>query len=78
MSMENLDVMMSTGDSSARTLWQFYQLSNLVEKQMELSEEMINMAVLSIFVHTSNVVLTCCKIFRHGVLALLPLRRKAC
>jgi hypothetical protein len=52
--MENLDVMMSTGDSSARTLWQFYKLSNLVEKQMELSEEMINLALLSIFVHTSN------------------------
>jgi len=67
--MENHGGMISTGetpDSSTRALWKSYQQSHLVAKQEELAKEMMNLALRSIFVHTSKGSLTCRKIFRHG------------
>jgi hypothetical protein len=39
--------------------------SHLVAKQ-KLAKEIMNLALQSIFVHTSKVSSTCCKIFQHG------------
>jgi hypothetical protein len=40
--------------------------SHIVAKQEEQAKEIMNLALGSIFVHTSKRFLTCCKILRHG------------
>jgi hypothetical protein len=55
-----------TLDTSTRALWQFNQQSYLVIKKKELAKEMMNSALRSIFVYTSEGFLTCYKILRHG------------
>jgi hypothetical protein len=57
--------------------WQSYQQSSS-SKQEKLTKGTMNLALRSIFVHTYQVIFTCRKILRHGPMALLPLRRKAC
>jgi hypothetical protein len=52
--------------------------SHLVAEQDELAEEVLNLALRSIFVHTSKGRLTCCKILRLGADSFTSLRRKAC
>jgi hypothetical protein len=49
-----------------------------ISKQEKREREIMNLALRSIYVHTSKVFFTCCKILRHGPPDLLPLRRKAC
>jgi hypothetical protein len=66
-----------TPDSFTRTLWQFYKQSSS-SKQEERAKEMINLALRSIFVNTSQALFYVSYILRHGPTDLLPLRRKAC
>jgi hypothetical protein len=53
----------------------FVQQSHLAENQEELAREIMNLVLQSIFTHTSNGSLICCKILGHGSTALLLLRR---
>jgi hypothetical protein len=51
--------------------------SHLVAEQDELAKEVLNLALRSIFVHTSKGRLTCCKILRLEADSFTSLRRKA-
>jgi hypothetical protein len=51
-----------TPDLSTRALEHSYEQSHLVAKQEELVKEMMNVAILSISVHTSKGFITCRKI----------------
>jgi hypothetical protein len=68
MGMENLGVMISTGEapnSATRDLWQFYLQSHLVENQEKLAKKVMNLALRSIsFIFRSFLI--CRKIFQQG------------
>jgi hypothetical protein len=69
MSMENHGGVIFTGGSSwfvHQSSLKAYPQSRLVAKQEALAKEIINLGLLSTFVHTSNGSLTCHKILRHG------------
>jgi hypothetical protein len=53
-------------DSSTRALEKSYQQSYLVAKQKKVGEDMMNLALPSIFAHTSKGLLTSRKILRYG------------
>jgi hypothetical protein len=53
-------------DSSTRTLCQSYQQGNIVTKQEKLAKQMMNLALRTIFVHTSKDNFTCRKILGYA------------
>jgi hypothetical protein len=55
-----------TPDSSTRVRWQSYQQSHIAENREELTKEMMNLALRSIFIHTPQESLTCCKILHRS------------
>jgi hypothetical protein len=67
-----------TPDSSTRALWKSCQHSHLVEKQEELANEIMNLALRSVFFILRRVLWHAVKCCDMGLTTLRSLRRKAC